>query len=592
MSRRSLQASAEGIKKAQAALIRNALTQQALADELSISRQPVSKFFQGKAVDRYIFVTICEKLGLEWNEIASISLLPGADDPANTSHIDSLVQTAREKTHDSITRRCGIIRLLDQEQPIRLDAIYTHVNVLERLTGRKRLSIAQLDDCYQQQNFERFDLSNIYQKRLTGLEAVERYDKLMIWGKPGSGKTTFLKWLAIECNLGEFRGEHVPIFISLKEFAQTRGQPSLLDYITAQFEECGVVEPQAVQTLLSQGRAIILLDGLDEVRQTDLQRVLQEIRAVSTRFFASSVVITCRIAAQEYTFEDFTEVEVADFDDQQIAHFATKWFQGENSVKAQRFVQKLQENQPFKELATHPLLLSLLCLVFEETDFAVHSSDIYKEALDLLLKKWDAKRGIERNQLNKQFRKYKEDLLSQIAWSIFERGECFFNQKAIEQEIAHHIHIYGKASTFLETLQVDSEDILKSLEADHGLVVEQARGIYSFSHITFQEYFAANKIVTTPPEHAEEVLQKFVRHMPEKRWREVFLLAVEMLPNADDLLQLMKHQLDTLANDEKQYDEAKKLLIDCTHQVRSFIKDALLAQAPSVDELIAENIDE
>lgn len=575
MSRRSLQASAEGIKKAQAALIRNALTQQALADELSISRQPVSKFFQGKAVDRYIFVTICEKLGLEWNEIASISSLPGADDPANTSHIDSLVQTAREKTHDSITRRCGIVRLLDQEQPIRLDAIYTHVNVLERLTGRKRLSIAQLDDCYQQQNFERFDLSNIYQKRLTGLEAVERYDKLMIWGKPGSGKTTFLKWLAIECNLGEFRGEHVPIFISLKEFAQTRGQPSLLDYITAQFEECGVVEPQAVQTLLSQGRAIILLDGLDEVRQTDLQRVLQEIRAVSTRFFASSVVITCRIAAQEYTFEDFTEVEVADFDDQQIAHFATKWFQGENSVKAQRFVQKLQENQPFKELATHPLLLSLLCLVFEETDFAVHSSDIYKEALDLLLTKWDAKRGIERNQLDKQSRKYKQDLLSQIAWSTFERGESFFNQKAIEQEIAHHIHISGKGSTFLETLQVDSEDILKSMEADHGLVVEQARGIYSFSHITFQEYFAANKIVTTPPEHAEEVLQKFVRHMPEKRWREVFLLAVEMLPNAEDLLQLMKRQLDTLANDQKQYDEAKKLLIDCTHQARSFIKDAL-----------------
>ncbi|BAZ24625.1 putative signal transduction protein with Nacht domain [Kalymmatonema gypsitolerans NIES-4073] len=582
MSRRSLQASPEGMKKAQAALIRNSLTQQALAEELSISRQPVSKFFQGKAVDRYIFVTICEKLGLEWDEIASVSSLPGADDAASTSQIESLVKTVREKIHNSIARRCGIIRLLNQEQPIRLDAIYTHVNVLERVTGRRRLSIAQLHDCCQQQ-FERFDLSNIYQKSVTGLEAVERYDKLMIWGKPGSGKTTFLKWLAIECNLGEFRGDAVPIFITLKELAEASGQPSLLDYITAQFEECGVVEPQAVQTLLSQGRAIILLDGLDEVRQADLHRVFQEIRAVSTRFSANSIVITCRIAAQEYTFEQFTEVEVADFDDQQIASFAAKCFQAQGSVKAQRFVQKLQEHQPLKELATNPLLLSLLCLVFEETDFAANRYQLYQEGLDLLLKKWDAKRGIERNQLYKQSRQHKEDLLSEIAWTTFERGEHFFNQKLVDPRIPHHIHTFPEGSTFLETLQVDSEDILKSIEAQHGLLVERARGIYSFSHIIFQEYFAAKKIVASPPHQADAALQNLVRHMAEKRWREVFLLAVEMLPNADDLLQLMKRQLDTLASDEKQYEEAKKLLNDClnsdcyvTHQVRQLISDALL----------------
>ncbi|BAY46475.1 putative signal transduction protein with Nacht domain [Scytonema sp. HK-05] len=562
MSRRSLQASPEGMKKAQAALIRNSLTQQALAEELSISRQPVSKFFQGKAVDRYIFVTICEKLGLEWDEIASVSSLP-ADDAASTSEIESLVKTAREKIHNSIARRCGVVRLLDQEQPIRLDGIYTHVNVLERVTGRRRLSIAQLHDCCQQQNCERFDLSNIYQKRVTALEAVERYDKLMIWGKPGSGKTTFLKWLAIQCNLGQFRGERLPIFISLKEFAEASGQPSLLDYITAQFEECGVVEPQAVQTLLSQGRVILLLDGLDEVRQANLQRVLQEIRVISTRFFANSIVITCRIAAQEYTFEQFTEVEVADFDDQQIASFAAKCFQGEGSVKAQRFVQKLQEHQSLKELATNPLLLSLLCLVFEETDFAASCCQLYEEGLDLLLRKWDAKRGIKRNQVYKQSRQDKEDLLSQIAWTTFERGEYFFKQFAIEPRISHSIHTFPEGSTFLETLQVDSEDIFKSIEAQHGLLVERARGIYSFSHIIFQEYFAAKKIVSSPPHQAQEALQNLVRHMAEKRWREVFLLAVEMLPNADDLLQLMKRQLDTLASDEKQYEEAKKLLIDC-----------------------------
>ncbi|NMG11328.1 NACHT domain-containing NTPase [Brasilonema sp. UFV-L1] len=543
MSKRSLQTSAEGIKKAQAALIRNSLTQQALAEELNISRQPVSKFFQGKPVDRYIFVTICEKLGLQWEEIASSCSLPDLDNAASTFQIESLVQTAREKIHDSIHRRCGIIRLLDQEKPTRLDSIYTEINILERVTGRRRLSIAELlQTCCHQENCERIDLSQIDQERVPGLEAVERYNKLLIWGKPGSGKTTFLKWVAIQCNIGQFLGNAIPIFITLKDFAQTRGQPSLLDYMTRQFEECGVVEPQAVLTLLNQGRSLLLLDGLDEVRQADLDWVLQEIRALSTRFCANYIVITCRIAALESTPCDFTEVEVADFDDQQIAHFAGKWFQAQDKLKAERFMQKLHRNQTLGELAANPLLLTLLCLVFEETgDFPTHCSQLYQEGLDLLLKKWDAKRGVERHQVDKRLsRQHKEDLLSQIAWTTFEGGEYFFKQSAIESRICHHIHTLPEGSTFFETLQVDSEDILKSIEAQHGLLVERARGIYSFSHIIFQKYFAARKIVTSSPSHAEEIFKNLVCHMSEKRWREVFLLVVEMLPNPDDLLQLMR----------------------------------------------------
>ncbi|KAB8335054.1 NACHT domain-containing NTPase [Scytonema tolypothrichoides VB-61278] len=558
MSRRSLQTSAEGMKKAQAALIRNSLTQQALAEELSISRQPVSKFFQGKPVDRYIFVTICEKLGLQWDDVASFCSLPDVDDALSASQIESLVQTVREKVHDNIHRRCNLIRLLDKEQPIKLESIYTDIKILERVTGRRWVSLTQLH--------ENSDKNNIYQKRVSGVEAVERYNKLMIWGKPGSGKTTFLKWIATQCNLSQFLSNLVPIFISLKDFAQISEQPSLLDYITTQLEECGVVEPQAVLTLLTQGRSLLLLDGLDEVRKTELNRVLQEIRNVSTRFCANSILITCRIAALEYIPEEFTEVEVADFDHQQIIDFAAKWFQSQDTLKAERFVQKLFANQSLGELATHPLLLTLLCLVFEEAeDFPTHSSQLYQEGVDLLLKKWDAKRGIERNQVYKQLsRQHKEDILSQIAWTTFERGESFFKLSAIEQGIAHHIQTSLEISTFLKTLQVDTKDILKSIEAQHGLLVERARGIYSFSHIIFQKYFAARKIVASPPSHTQEAFQNLVSHMSEERWREIFLLTVQMLPNPDDLLQLMKHQLDSLlAGDETQYENAKQLLIDC-----------------------------
>ncbi|NEO03420.1 MAG: signal transduction protein, partial [Moorea sp. SIO3I7] len=127
------------------------------------------------------------------------------------------------------------------------------------------------------------------------------------------------------------------------------------------------------------------------------------------------------------------------------------------------------------------------------------------------------------------------------------RKNYFFRQTEVEQYIADYICNLPDAKTDPEALQLDSEAVLKSIEAQHGLLVERARGIYSFSHLTFQEYFTARKIVTTSnPEVLEQAMQNLATHITEVRWREVFLLALGILPSADSLLQLMKQQVDKL----------------------------------------------
>ncbi|MGH7999768.1 MAG: hypothetical protein ACREPR_10155 [Brasilonema sp.] len=61
----------EGIKAAKIALIdRFSNNQQKLANALGVSRQPVNRFFNRKPVDSSLFVQICEKLGLKWQEVA------------------------------------------------------------------------------------------------------------------------------------------------------------------------------------------------------------------------------------------------------------------------------------------------------------------------------------------------------------------------------------------------------------------------------------------------------------------------------------------------------------------------------------------
>ena len=465
--------------------------------------------------------------------------------------IDALVQKIRDLIKPTIKEKCGTMRVLDMAQPIELTGergIYTNVNILEKLNRNRRIEISELLQNCNPENFNRFGLSKVTEKRVPGLEAVQPHSKLMVLGKPGAGKTTFLKYLAMHCIEGEFLTNKVPFFITLKEFAEKPKQPDLLEYMAQQLLACNVKDAKdKIDKLLSGGRGLILLDGLDEVREEDTKRILNQILEISDRFYTNQFLITCRIAAKEYTFERFTEVEMADFDKRQIKTFSQNWFRLSDPVKADSFIQRLEENEPIYELGTNPLLLTLLCLVFgENNDFPANRSELYKEGVDILLKKWDAKRNIERDQVYKNLSLHrKEDLLSQIALTTFEQGDYFFKQKIIERYIADFIYNLRDARTEPEELEIDSEAVLKSIESQHGLLVERARGIYSFSHLTFHEYFTAKEIV------ANSASKTLVEHITEKRWREVFFLTIGMMRKADDLLVLMKHKIDGWVAEDK-----------------------------------------
>ncbi len=557
-ARRSLKASPEGINRANNAVLVFA-TKMDLAVELEISRATVQNFFARKPVKRENFHKICQKLELPWREIAELPPDMEIEEHHNGTHslsdIDALVLEVRQRGHVSIQQRCGMIRVLDMSQPIDLNDIYTNVNTLEKISGRRRLEVTALLKVCVSDEFERPSLGRIDQEQANGLETVKNYSKLMVLGKPGAGKTTFLKHIAIQCSLGTLLANRVPIFISLKDFAETEPRLSLLEYIASQFDTYGVSNPVVLLEILNHGRALVLLDGLDEVRESDCYWLLHEIRSFTGKFHDNHFVITCRIATREYTLEEFTEVEVADFDQVQIASFATKWFAAIDPIKGNRFIHKLQQNPPIQELATNPLLLTLLCLIVEESaDFPSNRSDIYKEGLNVLLRKWDAKRNIAREQVYKHLSiQHKEDLLSKIALLTFKRGNYFFRQQELEQHIVDYICNLPGVSTQIEALQLDSEAVLKSIEAQHGLLVERARGIYSFSHLTFHEYFAAREIVSSSdPQALKIALSQLVSCITENRWREVFLLSVGMLRNADYLLQLMKQQIDKLVACDQQ----------------------------------------
>ncbi|MBK7916525.1 MAG: hypothetical protein IPJ94_09725 [Chloroflexi bacterium] len=190
-------------------------------------------------------------------------------------------------------------------------------------------------------------------------------------------------------------------------------------------------------------------------------------------------------------------------------------------------------------------MLALLCLVYEERgEFPPNTDEIYDEATRALLVKWDSSRNIARDVVYKQLSlKHKQNMLAWIAAETFVESEYFLPEK----------RVVGLIDTYLQGVpgleEPDGQLVLQAMEAQHGIFVERARRIHSFSHLTLQEYFAARYIVDNSKRGAVAPL---MRRVGDDRWREVFKLTAGMLNDATEFFELYLAAVPSLLNNDAQ----------------------------------------
>ncbi|GBF81416.1 NACHT domain-containing protein [Aphanothece sacrum] len=565
MTHRSVRSSEDGITQAKQILAMKGWSQQYLAGEVGLSsRQCVWKFLTGRPIERHIFKEICFKLELNWEEIVD---LPYEQSPKRVQPewivenlgLEECVKMMRAKVGEQIQIQCNSLQSSFELTQPPLDQIYTTVKILPEPTHQRWLEVVDLQQG--KNSTQRFSVKGTNPKAVSGLEIINKYNKLMILGKPGAGKTTFLQYIALQCSKGKYKGDLIPCFIQLRSWLEQGfdEEINLSSYLMRQCLGHGLSHEQSL-TLLQEGKFFCLLDGLDEISQESREILYRNIDNFAQDYYKNRIIMTCRGAVQQFHFKGFTYVEIADFDHTSIENFAQRWFvamadnkrNGKN--KADEFLEQLDlpENQPIRELAITPILLNLLCSVFKErSSFPTKRAKLYQIGLDILLQRWDQARGIERDGIYHNLPlPHKIKLLCQIAAITFERDSCFFESREVLDIIEEYLENSLDLKEDAETLWLTSEAVLKSIELQHGLLIERARDIYSFSHLTFQEYLTARKIVSTKSEVLKNELNKLAQKILESRWREVILLTISLLPNADFVLQNMKQVLDSLVQQD------------------------------------------
>ncbi|WP_143309412.1 SUMF1/EgtB/PvdO family nonheme iron enzyme, partial [Candidatus Entotheonella palauensis] len=350
--------------------------------------------------------------------------------------------------------------------------------------------------------------------------------------------------------LGLSEGGSLPILLPLRNVGAylstnfpsddgTEGPAQLLGFLRAYLEnERIAVSPDFFDADLEPGRSVILLDGMDEVGDSELRRrVARLIEAFARVYPHCRIVVTSRIVGYSGAARlgvGFATTTVRDFNLADVEQFLTHWHRlvaigqmgpgADASHVAARQTQALMEairgNPRVRELAINPLMLTVIALVHRDrVKLPERRAELYAEAVDVLLGKWDEARGVEESHIldDRPFDTGDRRLLLQsLALRMQEAG---LREIATDELNAHLQAAFLSMTGDAALARQAAERFVTVVQERTGLLVEAGQGVYRFSHLTFQEYLAAIEVA-----ERDDFVTYTVAQTANDFWREVILL--------------------------------------------------------------------
>lgn len=363
---------------------------------------------------------------------------------------------------------------------------------------------------------------------------------IVVLGDPGSGKTTLLKYILVMLIQGKgeekigLSSDIIPFFAPLRELKDPDGE-SFLAFIkrVCRLDEFSIPD-NALKKLLDRGRAIILLDGLDEVADENTRiKTCKWLDDARKHYAGTHFVVTSRFAGylgQSRLEGNCMELSVQDFTDEEIEAFLTRWFETVETMlhpseddtfwkekgreDARILVARIIESKHLRKLAVNPLLLQIIALVHRDRRGTLPQRrvELYEECTNVLLEKWDMAKGLDVLISAREARQ----VLQPLALWLHEKDERrSASMEKIAQVIEDPLQDIGKSG-------IDPETLLLNIRDRSGIFMGYSETQYGFTHLGFQEYLAAEQIRNIGN------IQMLMEKYGVKWWKEVILLCLAL----------------------------------------------------------------
>lgn len=385
---------------------------------------------------------------------------------------------------------------------------------------------------------DEFEELNVFQRQMGVqlLDEISRYDQVVVLGKPGSGKTMTLKYmthhfaeLALQNNLST----KLPLLVNLSEYS---AEQDVRDFLQEQLVN-NVDLPQKVtqhlaknlKEYLIEGRLILLLDGLNELR--NYRQVINRLIRLMRQYPDNVFIFTSRDIDYRGELNIEHQLYIDQLDDQRIITFVDKrHIKGINGQKFLRFL----KDSGLIELARSPYLLFLLLGRAERQSW----EDISRSRAELF--EWTAIElwTRERNRPGR---------------------DGVWIEEYIENEALIHLawKMNGLHTTTLERIQVEKifRDVFAEIKQSHiipeealkqavgaGLLTLSSNQQIHFQHQLLQDYFAARQLKRQF--EAGELFEPFITDLD---WHEAVILLAGLLgENTRRLIETILTQPDDL----------------------------------------------
>ncbi len=426
------------------------------------------------------------------------------------------------------------------------------------------------------------------------LTALAEHPRLVVLGDPGSGKSTLVSWVALELTRtlgGPFQerlGPLVPLPMILRDL--DLGPAPTWNGMLEAFLRHAVARDlslSALKDLFERGQAFPLLDGLDEIGSVATREALRDALLEGVRRYpACRFLLTSRVVGYEQvpfhlleqptvhamkaeTGESIEPVVdeglwievryVAPFSDQQIERFARNWYTQREASETLReqgvrdLVGAIRASETTLGLARNPILLTLMALIHRVERTLPHGRVLlFEKIAAAYLESIDTFRGLQQGSDFSLAKKKR--WLAAVAFEMQLKrlgGEAKDNQGQEGEILAtERAVITWLERAMQETLVSDPELPRKFLDyigRRSGLLLPRGEGVYSFVHLSFQEYFAAWHIAESTTTRAWLQGQaapglsrdELATYANDPSFREVFVLLFELLAERGDWGEVM-----------------------------------------------------